>query len=210
MVLINGFIVFDFCCNCSPLLFLEFAVPTLQLGCLMLFFFSSIFHQLYFTNSFTVCDLSSIFMFVHICWKETMAKEQRYRWYTSVFLFLRNTWQDYDRSDYRTSMNVSRSKLASEEKRYIHPHIHTFTLFDHFSTVDLLLTILSVVSLFGCLIFLIPILMFNIIYCHQFQCFYTLLNIFRFCLFSIFVIFGPSLSVWQWLRQSGIMWRGGA
>lgn len=129
MVLIIGFNVFDFCCNCSPLVFLEFAVPTLQLGCLMLFFFSSICHQLYFTNSCTVCVLS-IFMFVRICWKETMGKEQRDRWY-AIFVFLRNTWQDYDRSDYRTLMNVSRSKLASEEKRYIHPHIHTYTLFDN-------------------------------------------------------------------------------
>lgn len=80
------------------------------------------------------------------------------------------------------------------EKVHTPTYIHTFTLFDHFSTLDLLLTILSVVSLFGCLTFLIPILMFHIIYSHQFQCFYTLLNIFRFCLFSIFLKFLDHLS----------------
>lgn len=80
--------------------------------------------------------------------------------------FLRSTWQDYDRSDYRTLMNASRSKLASEERRYMHPRIGPLDIsFNCRFTVD------NVVS---CII--IHILMFTIFYSHQLQCFCTSLN----------------------------------
>lgn len=79
-------------------------------------------------------------------------------------VFLRSTWGDYDRSDYRTLMNASRSKLASEERRYMYPRIGPFDIsFNCRFIVD------NVVS---CII--IHILMFTIIYSHQLRCFYTL------------------------------------